>query len=461
MAMNTKKRRSKGSRTLTIIFYTVYFVLTLALVAGLLFANSKLERQLKNYELTHADNRSQEIFREWFADPDWARLYAMAGIADSRYESSSAFSAFMNGLVGEQELTYLETSAGLTGQRKYLLKLGSETIGWFTLENRAGKVSRLPQWELGQVHLNHARNESVTVLTPEDVTVKINGVALTADHVTRIDTTLAQEYLPQGIHASRTYTHYLQGLMTTPQVTAEDSQGNPLEVIRDEETGIFLVPQAAEETITRELQSLSLKAAKACIQFRITHGYLQELDRYFAVGSDVYEQLVDTTALVSEPLSAPISWGDESVTEFCRYGESVFSVRIRLPASYSGDDGIQAELNVDHTFFFRLEDAQWKCYAITDENVTEPLAYVRVTFQVGEQVILSHMYPQNAAELPLPIVSAPSGQVFTGWFRRETVADGATAYILVYGPGQTDAVSLSPDSLLEPMTLYALFETVE
>lgn len=460
MAMKNKKRRSKGSRTLTIIFYTVYFVLTLALIGSLLYVNARLESRLADYENTHANNRSREIFREWFADPDWARLYDMAGITDSRYERSDAFAAAMTDLVGDRELTCQETSAGLSGQRKYLLKLDDETIGWFTLENRASKKAQLPQWELGQVYLNHARNEAVTVLTPEGVTVKVNGVALTDDHVIRIDTTPAQEYLPQGIHAPRTYTHYLQGLMTTPRITAEDSQGKALEVVFDADSGCFLVLRQ-EQAITSELQALSLKAAKAWVQFRITHGFPQELDRYFDTDSDVCQQLLSAAPLVTEGLQAPITWGEEAITDFCAYGETVFSVRIRLPASYSGDDGEQAQLNLDQTFFFRLENSDWKCYAVTDTDVTAPLSYVRVTFRLNDQVIQSNMYPANAAELPLPTVSAPSGQAFAGWFRRETGADGATAYILVYGPGQTDAVPLSPDSVLEPITLYALFENIE
>jgi hypothetical protein len=52
------RKKYRGSRTLTIIFYTVYVVLALALVFGILQANSRLENWLSDYENTHAGNRS-------------------------------------------------------------------------------------------------------------------------------------------------------------------------------------------------------------------------------------------------------------------------------------------------------------------------------------------------------------------------------------------------------------------
>ena len=118
-----KKKKNKGNRTITLIFYTCYFALVAALLGGIFFLNSWIKDWLVDYEASQPTTRCEEVFQEYFADPDWAALYAMAGLTDTEYEDNSAFVQFMDAKVGSRELTYVETSAGLSGGHKYLLKL--------------------------------------------------------------------------------------------------------------------------------------------------------------------------------------------------------------------------------------------------------------------------------------------------------------------------------------------------
>ena len=127
-----KRKKKKGNRTVTIIFYTVYFALVAACLAGMFFLNGWLTDWLTDYEASQPTTKCAEIFQDTFADPDWEALYDMAGIQDTAYEGSEAFAAYMEAKVGSQDLTYVETSAGLSGGHKYLLKLEGETIGYFT-----------------------------------------------------------------------------------------------------------------------------------------------------------------------------------------------------------------------------------------------------------------------------------------------------------------------------------------
>ena len=452
--------RPRGNRTLSIIFYTVYTVLTLSLICGILYANTRLTGWLSDYENTHAQNRSREIFQTWFAEPDWNRLYGLAGIADSQYEDSEAFAAAMDELCRDKELTYQETSPGLTGQRRYLLMLDGESIGWFTLENRAPRGGRMPDWQLSQLHLNPDRTKAVTVLTPGDVTVRINGVVLTDAHVISIQTTAAQDYLPLGYTAPRIYTYYLDGLMTTPQVTVEDSQGNSLTVTYLQEQDAFLA-SAPEETLTRELSGHCLKAAKAYAQYRISRGSLWELDQYFDTTTEIYAQIRNMEALVSDAAFPRLTYEAESITDFCAYGQDLFSVRIVLPVQVRCMDDTNLTFLVNHSFFFQRRGDTWKCISVTEDDISQPKTFLRITFRLGDQVVSSNMYPSDTDTLSLPRISSPQGQSFAGWFRRETGADGAITYIPVFGPEQTGTVLLPDGMLRESMTLYALFETIQ
>ena len=275
-----KRKKKKANRTITIIFYTFYFVLVAALLAGLWFLHSWLSDYLTTYEASQPTTRCQEIFEANFADPDWAQLYRMSGIPGTAYEGSDAFAAYMTAKAGNQELTYVETSAGLSGGHKYLLKLGTETIGYFTLVDQAPKGSDIADWQLGQVGLNYSYGQSVSIQTNGDITVYVNGVALTDDHVIQIGTTLAEEYLPAGVKGPRIYTQYLDGLMVEPRITATDAEGNAVDVVYDEAQDLYIV-RTEENTISDELYERVLATAKTYSLRMIEKASAQELGKYF------------------------------------------------------------------------------------------------------------------------------------------------------------------------------------
>ena len=122
-----KKKVKKANRNVTIVFYTLYFMMIAAFLGGMFFLNNWLNNFLVNYQASQPTTRCEEIFQQHFADPDWATLYAQAGLSDTAFEGSDAFAAYMEAKVGANELTYVETSAGLSGGHKYLLKLADET----------------------------------------------------------------------------------------------------------------------------------------------------------------------------------------------------------------------------------------------------------------------------------------------------------------------------------------------
>ena len=217
-----KRKKKKGNRTVTIIFYTFYFALVASCLAGMFFLNGWLTDWLTDYEASQPTTKCAEIFQETFADPNWEALYDMAGLQDTAYEGSEAFASFMETKASGKELTYVETSAGLSGGHKYLLKLEGETIGYFTLEDHAPKGADVADWKLGTVSLNTSYDQSVTIQTMEGITVYINGVALTDDNTIRIGTTRVEDYLPEGVYGPRIYTQYLEGLMVAPLVSRWD-----------------------------------------------------------------------------------------------------------------------------------------------------------------------------------------------------------------------------------------------
>ena len=455
-----KRKKKKGNRTITIIFYTFYFALVASCLAGMFFLNSWLTDWLTDYEASQPTTKCAEIFQETFADPDWEALYDMAGLQDTAYEGSEAFASFMEAKTSGKELTYVETSAGLSGGHKYLLKLDGDTIGYFTLVDNAPKGADVADWQLGTVSLNTSYDQSITVQTMEGITVYVNGVALNDDNTIRIGTTRVEDYLPEGVYGPRIYTQYLEGLMIAPQVTAADKAGNPVEISYNEETGIYTV-QTAENSISDQDYERVLLTAKTYALRMIEMASAKELGNYFDRNSQSYKTIVSIDPWMQEWFFRSYEWGQESITGYYRHSENLFSVHVDLSMFVTRTDDTVKEYKVDHSFFFEKQGGTWKCINMINVDIQEQTSIVRLTYKLDDNVIFSNMYAEDAKKVDLPTVTAPEGKVFAGWFRLVTNADGSKEYTKVFSPEADGIVELPDGTRLEPMTLYAIFETAE
>lgn len=455
-----KQKKKKANRTITLIFYTCYFLLIAASLVGMFFLHSWLNDYLVTYEASQPTTKCEEIFQTHFANPDWKKLYAMAGLSDSDYEGSDAFAEFMEDKVSGGQITYVETSAGLSGGHKYLLKLGDETLGFFTLVDQAPESAEVPDWQLGQVVLAYAQGESATIQKMGDITVYVNGIALTDEHTIQIGTTLAEEYLPEGLQGPRIYTQYVDGLMVEPEITATDAEGNAVEVVYDENQDLYIV-RTEENTITDELYERVLATAKTYSLRMIEKASKQELGKYFDSKSETYKTIVGIDPWMQEWFFQSYEWGQEAITGYYRYSDKLFSVHVKLSMFVTRTDDTVKEYTVDHSFFFEKQGNTWKCVTMTNVDIQKQISAVRLTFKIGDSVIFTNMFAEDTATLELPTVTPPEGQVFTGWYRLDTAADGSKEYTRIFAPEESGVVNLPAGTKLEPMVLYALFEDAE
>ena len=111
---SASSKRSRGPRLSSVVFYAVFFLCVFLFYSATYFGLLELRNWLNRYELAQPSTKSEEVFTKLFTDPDWGTLYDMAGIQDTAYESRDAFVSFMESTVGDSELTYIETSTGLS-----------------------------------------------------------------------------------------------------------------------------------------------------------------------------------------------------------------------------------------------------------------------------------------------------------------------------------------------------------
>jgi len=450
-----KRKTKKGNRNITIIFYTFYFCLIAAFVGGMFFLNNWVDGFLINFQNSQPTTKCDEIFAEYFESPDWKELYHIAGLQDTAYEGADSYNTFMTEKVGQKKLSYVETSAGLSGGRKYLLKLDSETLGYFTLKDLAPQGSELSDWQLDTISLNTVYAKSVRVQTEKGHKVSINGVALEDDHIIQISTTLAGNYLPEGVRGPTTCIYQLDGLMAEPQVTVTDAEGNVGTVTYDQDAGMY-IEQTETNTIGDAEHDAAMEAGKTYAKYMIEEASYTQLAKYYDAGSQIFKTITSMQLWMQGHNG--YEFANEQVTDYCRYSDKYFSARVSLSLNVTRRDNTVKEYTVDTTLFFRNNGKKWIVYDMTNVDVQAPIAEVRLTFKLEENVVFTNMFENDISSLKLPTVSAPEGQVFSGWFQVEMDETGAKHYVRVFPPAEDDTITLPAGTILEPMTLYALFE---
>ena len=449
-----KKKLLRKPRVSTIVFYSIYVLLIVAFFVGINALLSPLEDWLVRYEASQPEQKCQEIFTSLFTDPDWEQLYTIAGIEDTTYEDSKTFAAYMEKLSAGKAFTYVETSAGLSGDHKYIIKLDGKKIGTFTLTGGADSQAEIPQWELGKVEFNLTRTESVQIEKLPGYTVYINGVALDDSYTVRKISTGADKYLPEGLHGFRYEIQSISGLLVAPEVTVSDQNGNSVPLTYDEESNLYAIPRVTME-MTENEQAYVKNTLETFAKYMIKAASLTQLKNCCVPNAAVYTTISKIDRWMQDYLKYEIS--PITYSNFYRYSDTLFSVRAAMTNSVTRKDGSVKDYEMDYTLFFSMAaNGKWLLSDMTQVDISEQIEQVRLTFVDGDTVLDSIFVDADTKTLTLPAVTVPEGKVFSGWVRQEEDSNGKTTLTIMFQPDESNTINL-PDTKLEPMTLYTLF----
>lgn len=456
---SASSKRSRGPRLSSVVFYAVFFLCVFLFYSATYFGLLELRNWLNRYELAQPSTKSEEVFTKLFADPDWGTLYDMAGIQDTAYESRDAFVSFMENTVGDSELTYMETSTGLSEDKKYIVRQGKEKIAAFTLvdQNHAESKTEIPDWGLGTLTFFFTREESYRVQKLDGHTVYVNNVPLDSSATIQISTTRAEDYLPEGIAGVRVCTQEISGLVAAPSVRIVDGNGNEMAVNYDDATHTF-VEQTTADTISDAERDIAINAIKTYALYMIKQAGQADVAKYFLRGSDAYKSITDTELSFVQD-AASHDFTNETVKDYCRYTDDLFSVRVSVTLNQHRASGSVKESVIDQSLFFEKQSSgKWLCYEMTAVDVSKPVEQVRLTFQNGDTMLESNFYDADSTQITCPVVSAPEGKSFSGWMTEEKNESGNPVMNLVFQPDENGNAILPSGTTLQPMTLLPLFE---
>ena len=436
----------------TIVFYSLLLVLIAAFFVGMSFVMKGLNDWLVRFEASQPTAKCEAVFAQLFADPEWKQIY---DLSEGEHEiSAEDYAQYMTQKIGDNALTYIETSAGLSGDKKYIVRNGSEKVATFTLHN-AQPDADIPDWQLDKLEIFYSADHSVTVLAPPDYTVTVNGIALDDSHVLSSVSTKAEEYLPDTVHGYQMNELAFSGLLVEPQVSALDPLGNPVELSYDEEYNIYYVQTQPQEVTDGHRQTL-VTAAETYCKYMIGAATKAALRNCFDTRSDIYKTITSNDTWMQNYRGYELE--EAQIADYYCYNEEYFSARVSLVMNVTRNDGSVKEYALDNTFFVKKAGDQWQVWEMINSNAQDTVTNVRLTYVSEGEIIHSEMVDAEAGSLTLPAVTAPEGKEFTGWFIETVGENGVTTMELAFQPTEDGTVRLPADSVLEPMTLYALYQ---
>ena len=465
------KKQKKGPRLGSVIFYTLYFLFILLFALATYLGLRWIRGFLSDYEAAQPTYKAEQVFQQLFTDPDWGALYVSAGAKDSAYEGKDEFVAYMEEKIGDSKLTYMETAAGLSG-KKYVVRLGDEKVATFSLVDK-NKVSSslslqnlenitdIPDWQLERVEVFFERTGSYRIVKMDGHTAYVNGVALDDSFTIMEATTIAEEYLPEGLTGVSLCTQEVTGLMEQPEVTVLDEKGAQLEVTYDEATRTFTT-RTEVNTMAEEQKEVAIEAAKVNALWMIEEIKDRgKVAKYYDSASKPYNDIVTLGELWMQG-HAGYTFKNETVDKFAAYGSEMFSIYVSLDLDVTRKDGTVKTHDFAKTLFFKKMNGSWKVVAWTNVDVSQPVGKVRLTFMNGADQLTSELVSNNLKELVTPMIPAPEGKVFSGWYRETINDDGSITQTVMFEPDpNTGKVALPEGTVLEPMVLYALFEDAD
>ena len=443
-------RRRRARRALR--YYIALFATFLGILVLLCCAMIPFKSWLTDFEASQTYHMESQIYDLLFKNPDWSLLYDMADVQPTQFEGRDEYVEYMTGKVGDQPLTCVEVATGMADYRLFSVRLGNEEIATYTMVPANEETGLFRPWTLGEVDVFFTREQSVTVIIMPGQTVYINGIPLDENYTTLRVSTLAEEYLPEGLHGFRYEQQEISGLLVDPVVDVLDEYNNPVPLTRDEATGVYSVEVTRSTPIVPARYEMVIEAAKAEVLFSIRAINVTQLRQHFSPNSEAYADIVAMDPIDITYKEYTFDDVITTVKDYYLYSPNLFSVRVNVVLNIIGHDNSVTTLETNITYFCQPNaTGNFTISQRLEEDLQQEIHTVPVTYLDEDYIYQVDWVATTAESVTSPTVD---GSLPLFWAKME--ADGTYTNVLEV---QSDGTCLLlPDMTWEAMELYPIFD---
>ena len=379
--MNQQSKKKTAGKKLP-LFYLIYIVVIVVALLLLAFGAALLHNILGEYEEVQPKHLAERIFHEQFEDFSYRTMrehYDMPTfLNESGYDTEEAFWKATEELLGAEQPVLYRSSSGISDKVEYSVAINKVRVASFTLIPSGEKTPHgFEHYELGEIKVyNPIRMELVSsdetqppptylftyvITAPLTHKVTVDGKELgEEDRKGDIvyDTTCLASH--QSGFIGVPFVSYEVVLETVPEVKATDLNGDTVTPEYDEEGRSFRFALTFDRAMTDQVKDYVIGIAEKLGVYMQAGARFSSISGYYDESSELYKQLrqIEDAHWMVVPYET-CSFSQQSVSEFYRYSEDAFSVRVSVlqRVTHAGKPDMTDLL--DYTFCFHRVGEDW------------------------------------------------------------------------------------------------------
>ena len=252
------RRAGSRSRRKFPLFYIIYISVIAVFIIGTVVGLFVLRAYLADYESVQPKYAAEEIFEQYFADPDIAELIEMSSTEYAAFDTQERVVEYLSEQIEGKKITYSESSAkDETGARSYNVFCDGARFSVFSIEESEEKSSfGFNKFKLKSIRLTLSLpDNSYSFLVPEGYTLYANGVKI-EDKYIAADPVPSEAYtISEGKFGTRFIPYTVDGFLSSPTFEVKDREGESCRYTYDEESSIYTV----------ETRTATVKVPEGCL----------------------------------------------------------------------------------------------------------------------------------------------------------------------------------------------------
>ena len=359
-----EKKRAIGYYTLLTGWV---IVLTAVLVEALILFYGFLGNYQKVYDETRPLLYQNEVMK-LFEEKNAARIVEAAEpVTLGAFEDQKTFEEFLNGYLAGKKMAFAPKKGEHIEERPvYVVTADEVPLAVVRLKKKAETAPYgLPLWETGSIEILQMPTENYSLLAPDTVTVKVNGIDVTKNAMVESGIHDAAEEYVEAYTQIPTYSRYDLGeLHTEPAVLAVNAAGESVEIAYDEKEHCYKAGFGGDQAMQKELEDYVIQVAMDYAMYMSNDAPADVLNKYFPNNSALLRGIKENRRDWYDAHLRP-EVKNQELKEYTVYSPEAFCAKVYLEqhmyVPYSGKTEIVV---TDRPIYYVKIDGKWKISGI-------------------------------------------------------------------------------------------------